>query len=418
MKELAKVGGVETTAFLKEISIISSLDHPNLVKLKEVYEEKTKFCIVQEMMRGGELFDFIVQSGHLSESIAAAAMRQVLSAIAYCHANKVVLRNLKPENIMLSRPSQKGEDVHIKLVDFAMATMVTGGRRLSKIVGTELYSAPEVFRGNYTEMCDVWSAGCVLFVMLAGELPFSGANSEAIRTEVTRGEIAMTSPAWSDVSSEAKDLIRKMIEVNPDYRIRASEALDHPWISSNLHVAQGTGRALGILTLKKFQGEKKLKQALAGYIADRFSSERDAEELQQLFQTIDIDRSGKLSRGELIDGLSKQMPAGEAVDLVDSILKEADLDHTQTIDYSEFVAASSLQKQMLSRKMVESAFQLLDRDRSGKLSVKELMALLGEAVQGGEAALKLLIAQADTNKDGELSLAEFTELLLSQPGTT
>ena len=416
-KEIAKAGGVETSALLKEVGLISSLDHANLVKLKEVYEEKKKFCIVQEMLKGGELFDFIVDSGTLNERIAAGVMRQILSAIAYCHANKVVLRNLKPENIMISRPCQKGEDVHVKLVDFAMATMVTGGRRMHKIVGTELYTAPEVFEGNYTEMCDVWSAGCILFVMLTGELPFTGANSEAIRTEVTRGQIVMTSPVWSEITDEAKDLIRKMIEVNPDYRIRPSEALDHPWITSHFHVSRSTSRALGILTLKKFQGEKKLKQALAGYIVDRFSSERDAGELRQIFETIDIDHSGKLSRGELIDGLSKQMPAEEAVDLVDSILKEADSDHSQTIDYSEFVAASSLQKQVLSRKMVETAFQVLDRDRNGKLSVKELMALLGEAVQGGEEALKLLIAQADTNKDGELSLAEFTELLLSLPGT-
>jgi calcium-dependent protein kinase len=265
----------------------------------------------------------------------------------------------------------------------------------------------------------MWSAGCVLFVMLTGELPFTGANSEAIRTEVTKGEIAMTSPVWSQISDEAKDLIRKMIEVNPDFRIRASEALDHPWISSNIHLTQDTGRALGILTLKKFQGEKKLKQALASFIADRFSSEQDAEELRQIFQTMDIDHSGKLSRGELIDGLSRQMSPEEAVDLVDSILKEADTDHSQTLDYSEFVAASSLQKQMLSRKMVETAFQVLDKDKSGTLNVRELMALLGEAVQGGEAALKLLIAQADTNKDGELSLKEFTELLLHpQPETS
>lgn len=418
VKEIAKGGRVEVGVLLKEVGIISSLDHANLVKLKEVYEEKKKFYIVQEMLRGGELFDFIAQSKSLSETLAAAVMRQVLEAVAYCHANHVVLRNLKPENIMLSQPVSRPEDVHIKLVDFGMATMVTGGRRLSKIVGTELYSAPEVFNGNYGEICDMWSAGCVLFVMLTGELPFTGANSEAIRTEVTKGEIAMTSPVWSQISDEAKDLIRKMIEVNPDFRIRASEALDHPWISSNIHLSHDTGRAMGILTLKKFQGDKKLKQALASFIADRFSSEQDAEELRQIFQTMDIDHSGKLSRGELIDGLSRQMSPEEAVDLVDSILKETDADHSQTLDYSEFVAASSLQKQMLSRKMVETAFQVLDKDKSGTLNVKELMALLGEAVQGGEAALKQLIAQADTNKDGELSLKEFTELLLHPQSET
>ena len=413
VKEIAKVGNADASSFLKELGVITQLDHPNLIKVKELYEDKKKYYLVQEMLKGGELFDYIIESGVLNEKIAATVMRQVLSAVAYCHTNRVALRNLKPENIMLENIVSNPEDIHIKLVDFAMATMVTGGRRLNKIIGTELYTAPEVFRGSYNEQCDVWSVGCVLYVMLSGELPFTGANSEAIRTEVTRGEVRMTSQVWSQISEDAQDLIRRMIVVNPSDRIRASEALDHPWINATVKLTRGASRSLVVASLKKFQGEKKLKQALASYIADRFSTQRDADEMRALFQSMDIDNSGKLTRGELIDGLSRNMSPEEAVDTVDAIIKEVDTDGSQTIDYSEFVAATVLQKQMLTKQTVETAFSVLDKDASGTLSVKELQALLGDAVEGGEPALKKLIAQADTNHDGELSLKEFTELLLS-----
>lgn len=416
LKEVARSKGEDKRRMLKEVEVLSKLGHPNLIRLREVYQDKKNFCVVMERLAGGELFDFVVESGLLSEKVAGLIMQQLLGAVSYCHKQGIVLRNIKPENILLASPATKVEEILVKVADFGMSTMAESGRVLHKIVGTELYTAPEVFLGEYGTPCDIWSLGAVMYVMLSGSLPFTADNSEELRQKISVGDYSLSSPQWDLVSEDAKDLIRNMMQVIPNLRYTADDALNHIWVqSSSQPSAEDEAKSKVLLSgLRQYQGEKKLKLALSSFVTDKFGSQSQQEEMRKMFEALDKDHSGMLGRQELIEGLSATMDPDDAAAEADSILKNMDADLSKGVDYKEFIAAVALQKQQFSQEMLTNAFKSLDEDCSGKLSVKELMALMGQGVEGGKNSLQQLIAQADVNGDGQLSLKEFTELLLQQ----
>lgn len=165
-----------------------------------------------ELLRGGELFDFIIKHKNLSESIAAHFLKQILSAIAYCHANSIVHRDIKPENLLLDSDSHKAT---LKVIDFGTSTLSEPSERLSKRFGTAYYIAPEVLERNYDNKCDIWSIGVILFILLSGSPPFSGRNDREILDNVRRGEYSMRGRVWDRVSTEAKTLVSRMLDMDP-----------------------------------------------------------------------------------------------------------------------------------------------------------------------------------------------------------
>ena len=215
----------ELKAMLTEVSILKSLDHPNILKIHETYQDKFSYFIVTELCSGGELFDRIASQRILSEALAAEYTRQILSCLIYCHDRHIAHRDLKPENFLLDSVSP---GANLKLIDFGAAAICNPGEYLTRNIGTCYYIAPEVIDMRYNEKCDVWSAGAVLYVMLSGSPPFEGNKDEEIMNNVKKGRYFFNGRDWDGISSEAKDLIRKMMTVNVNSRISAKDALNHP----------------------------------------------------------------------------------------------------------------------------------------------------------------------------------------------
>jgi len=167
----------------------------------------------------------------MSEKDAAYIIRQILSAITYCHSKGVVHRDIKPENILIELITVDGS-INIKLIDFGAALFFTANSKITETLGTPYYIAPEVLLGNYTEKCDVWSIGVILFILLSGNAPFNGTTDEEIMSSVKRGVFSFKSRIWHNISPEAKDLVRKMLVFRPSERISAVDAFSHPWIQS------------------------------------------------------------------------------------------------------------------------------------------------------------------------------------------
>ena len=170
VKEIAKSKGnsdVDREKFIAEVSILAKLDHPNIMKIFELYEDAQKFYVVSELIRGGELFDFITKRESLSEVFAANTMKQVLSAVNYLHKQGIVHRDLKPENVMLEQEPNSVEELNLKLIDFGTSVSVPESGRLREAIGTMYYMAPEVLDRRYDSKCDVWSLGVILFVLIA-----------------------------------------------------------------------------------------------------------------------------------------------------------------------------------------------------------------------------------------------------------
>jgi calcium-dependent protein kinase len=157
--------------FHNEVNALKMLDHPNIIKLFEVYKDDSQVYLVQELCSGGELFDFIVDKEFLTEDVAAKIFKQIMQAIMYCHKNRICHRDLKPENFMLK---SKDGDIEVKLIDFGLSRsfMSFGNsgkeklKRMTTKAGTLFFMAPEVLSMNYNNKCDIWSAGVILYIML------------------------------------------------------------------------------------------------------------------------------------------------------------------------------------------------------------------------------------------------------------
>ena len=214
-------------SFQNEINILRSLDHPNIIKLFETWETDRICFLVTEVCEGGELFYHITKKKHLTEDQASSIMKQSFYALCYLHKNRICHRDIKPENFLLYK---EDDSSHIKLIDFGLAKRVVPNEIMNKPNGTPYYIAPEVLKGSYTTQCDVWSMGVIMYIMLCGKPPFGGRKKKDIINNVLNGSYSMKSEVWTTVSSDAKDLIGKLLERSADMRLTAQEAFEHPWI--------------------------------------------------------------------------------------------------------------------------------------------------------------------------------------------
>ena len=223
-KAKEKVGGLPY-GIEREVVIMKLIEHPNIMKLYDVWENKGELYLVLEYIEGGELFDYLVQRGRLEESEAVDYIHQILGAVDYCHRFNICHRDLKPENLLLDK------NKNIKVADFGMAALEPAGSMLKTSCGSPHYASPEIIAGKtyHGGPSDIWSCGIILFALLTGHLPFDDENIHTLLLKVKTGHFVMP----PDLSIEAKDLIWRMLELDPLKRIQMAEILDHPLLKKH-----------------------------------------------------------------------------------------------------------------------------------------------------------------------------------------
>ncbi|EGW35129.1 uncharacterized protein SPAPADRAFT_53469 [Spathaspora passalidarum NRRL Y-27907] len=204
----------------REIIIMKLLNHPNVLRLYDVWETSKALYLVMEYVEGGELFDLLVERGPLQEREAIKYFRQIILGTAYCHALGICHRDLKPENLLLD------DQLNVKLADFGMAALESNGKLLETSCGSPHYAAPEIVSGlkYHGAASDIWSCGVILFALLTGRLPFDDENIRNLLLKVQAGSFEMP----DDLSREAQDLISKMLNADPAKRIKIDVILKHP----------------------------------------------------------------------------------------------------------------------------------------------------------------------------------------------
>ncbi|XP_009321024.1 PREDICTED: calcium/calmodulin-dependent protein kinase type II subunit alpha [Pygoscelis adeliae] len=261
----------------REARICRLLKHPNIVRLHDSISEEGHHYLIFDLVTGGELFEDIVAREYYSEADASHCIQQILEAVLHCHQMGVVHRDLKPENLLLA---SKLKGAAVKLADFGLAIEVEGDQQAwFGFAGTPGYLSPEVLRKDpYGKAVDLWACGVILYILLVGYPPFWDEDQHRLYQQIKAGAYDFPSPEWDTVTPEAKDLINKMLTINPSKRITAAEALKHPWISHRATVASCMHRQETVDCLKKFNARRKLKGAiLTTMLATRNFSEKKVQ---------------------------------------------------------------------------------------------------------------------------------------------
>lgn len=400
-----------------EIHTMLAMDHPNIIKLFQSFEDHQQIYLVMELCAGGELFDVVVEQGRLSEADTAIIMQQMFRAMVYMHESGVCHRDMKPENFLFLRKAPVKSNV-LKVVDFGIAgNFEVGHGSFSTKVGTPYYVAPEVLArwGRYDEKCDCWSAGVILYVLLSGLLPFKGKNTQDTLRKVVAGEYPFPSALFNSVSDDAKDLINDLLTKSPSARISAKQALQHTWITNTAPHHSAPLSQDVISNLQAFRNEHRLKKA-ALHILARHQDNQIIDRLREIFLDLDGDGDGIITAAELQQGLSQSGIASMANQDVKELVKAVDADGDGQIDYTEFLAASVERQSIVRESECWAAFRVFDKNDDGRISQNELAEVLNSQEVNhaiSKEQLAKILKDVDTNGDGYIDFNEFMAMMQS-----
>ncbi len=360
----------------EEIFIMCQLDHPNIVRLEEVYESHSEIYLVQELCLGGELFDRLDEQPdyHYTEAECARLIKQMLCAVRYLHSKGIIHRDLKLENFLFS---SSAPDSELKMIDFGLSKHFQYGEIQQQAVGTPYTVAPEVIRGRYDERCDIWAIGVIAFLLLSGEPPFGGCGGPeplmVVRQNILNGNFEFE-PAdiWDLVSGKAKEFINALLVTNPKFRPTAMDAQKLDWLMEWAHrtnmdndhtLNPNVVRAL--VNFKEFSDMRKL---LCEVLSFTLLPEQ-IKDLRKEFETLDTDGSGEISLLSLKQVLVTNAGAGSLGALteeeVEDIFNAMRVKKTETtIRWHEFIAAGLSQCEVDDRNL-RLAFDRLDNDHKG-----------------------------------------------------
>eukprot|EP00567_Pseudictyota_dubia_P001871 CAMPEP_0197464540 /NCGR_PEP_ID=MMETSP1175-20131217/64075_1 /TAXON_ID=1003142 /ORGANISM="Triceratium dubium, Strain CCMP147" /LENGTH=422 /DNA_ID=CAMNT_0043000521 /DNA_START=3 /DNA_END=1272 /DNA_ORIENTATION=- len=421
------------------------MDHPNIIRLYDVYEEPQYYYLVTEIVRGGELFDRVVSKSYYNEKEARDVCKILLTTLAYCHRNRVAHRDLKPENLLLL--SEKN-DTDIKLADFGFAKKVTSEKCLTTQCGTPGYVAPEILEGDpYGTKADMWSIGVIVYILLGGYPPFIEENQKLLFRKIRAGDFEFHVEYWDQVSKDAKDLISALITVDPSKRLSAEQALQNSWITGSDAALAGKDLGKNLEAFKTFNAKRKFKVAVRGVVATnkiknvgkmpqnrgkvvRELTEEEREELRESFNMFDKDGGGTISLDELREVMKKMGGGGTiSLDELREVMKKmgqhlsedelvevfntVDKDKNGEIDFDEFtdMMQSTAGDRDANRELVD-AFAVFDEDGSGNTSrdeVKEIMEKFGQKLT--DAELDAVMKEVDTDGDGQIDFDEFCQMM-------
>jgi len=404
----------------QEIETLKSLDHPHIIRLYESFEDYQNIYFIMEEAKGGELLKVLAQNYEkgfrLNEKWLTLVMKQILHGVSYCHANRIIHKDLKCENIMLLTEAGIGNP-HVVIIDLGLAEMFATGGKNAKIGGTPVTMAPEVWRGSFGFKCDIWSLGVVLFQLLSGHLPFL---AQSINPQVWL-QLHQRGPNWrmlSHCTAEARDLCQMMLRVDESLRPGASDCLNHSWFTASLEgkVVMGDEH---IRALKNYSKKNDLEKAVMLQVASQMNAS-SLGKLNLIFDKVDLDHSGSLDKNEFFNAMRE---LGVDKKIAREAFNAMDLDGDETIGYTEFLAGTLSLFQEEFEQMLWQAFISLDENRDGELSVTEVTKILSRGEDFGlgrspdNTQIQQMVKIMDVDNSGFISFNEFKKYFL-QGGTS
>jgi len=413
----------------EEIFIMCQLDHPNIVRLEEVYESESEIYLVQELCLGGELFDRLDEQPeyHYTEAQCARLVKQMLCSVRYIHSKGIIHRNLKLEKFVFSDDSPDSE---LKMIGFGLSKHFKFGEVQREVVGTPYTVAPEVIRGSYDERCDVWAIGVITYLLFSGDTPFGGCGGAepltTVRANILKGSFAFDPPeVWSTVSSDARRFITSLLVTDPDNRPTAWDAQKLEWLQkmANKDRTEGDnqlnpGVVKALVNFKEYSDMRKLLCEVLSFtlLPDQI------QELRKEFEKMDTEGSGKISLGALKEALIGTALSGSLGALteeeVEDIFNAMRVRKTETtIHWHEFIAAGLSQCKVDDRNL-RLAFDRLDSDHKGYITFDNVVDLMGNDAAQSEDSMRRMWGDSVRACSCNHDIITYEDFLLLMKGQT
>jgi calcium-dependent protein kinase len=393
--------------FKQEIAILKQMDHPNVIKFYESFEDHRNFYLVIELLTGQGLFDCIIESGMFSETQAAAIMQQMLRAIYYLHENHICHRDLKPENFLFAT-KQDISTACLKLIGFGHATRFQENKTMTTKGGSPYYVAPQILLGEYTQAADLWSLGVIMYIIVCGYPPFHAESDEEILAKVALGAFEFRTSDWEAVSGDCKSLIKELLRMNPRERYTAEQALNHVWIRHRAPKAiSGSNLSEGMIdNLRGFHNTEKLKEAAMQAIVNQLG-EKQIKALWDYSMSVASKGDGsRLTAAEIKEGLKNAGLKEIPMYLLD-LLEAVDKNDKAMVNYSSLLAASLDKKIVFADNACWQAFSTFDKTGNGRIPKAELSNILCQSSIGNVTSREIsdLLSQYESNVNGDTSIS-------------
>jgi len=447
-----------------EISVLKSLDHPNIMKIYEFYEDKENMYLITEFC-GGDAANIQDKYGVLPEFLVKYIMYQVFMAVAFFHANKIVHTDIKRENIAFFYRDEKKDkkevddflkklfedkdiieeltdasglenlseeaskvvkelsNFDVKILDFGSAKK-RNRTKLSGVTGTVYYCSPEIVNDKYDFECDEWACGIMMYILFVNNPPFQGDSEDEIFSKILKDEPNLDIKPLKDISDNCKDLIKKLLEKDAKKRIKAREALKHPFFTNGINIGnlfkgkyKENNEILKSLYRRKtreIQDKKgsKFKDMVIAYISLHFSEKEEEKKARKIFMEMAGGDNHFLIRKDTFVHRMGNIYKNESKEKIEELFDNIDENKSGNIEYEELVRALSDRSKLLNDKNLREAFDFFDKDKSGSISWNEIAAIIEPEGSIPKQIMKDFmeeIGQKDENK--EISFEEFKMIL-------
>ena len=373
----------EKNDLIREVEIISQLEHPHIIKFYETFHDQFYFHIITELCRGNNLDKRFKKLGRkMKEEYVRIIIMKILHAINYCHSFGIVHRDLKPENIVFESPNEEEDNdeeednnnSNIKIIDFGLSTLKNKTEKLHTILGTPYYMAPEVLKGEYNEKCDIWSIGAITYYLLTGSEPFKGETSNSIFAKILFTEPNYNTEKFKNISQNAIDFIKKCFEKDPDRRLSAKDGLKHTWFEplfKKIYAPKFIDDNLlyNISTTKKFS---QLKRLIMRYMVYNMGH-TELSVYKKAFLAFDKYNSGYITPDELknLFNIYHKPLTDEQIKNIMSISE-----NNNFLTYNEFIMACVKIRDFLSPEKLFDAFLFFDIDNNNIIDSNDIYLTL------------------------------------------
>ena len=452
--------GVDSNKLFDEILILKNLNHPNIMKLYEFYEDNVNCYLVSEFCDQGDLLQKLDKLNYMNEIVVKFLMEQILSALAYLHSKGVIHGDIKLENVMLytttkkkprqsftrinktlvkskslqkeieesftngkckTRPTIKSIEMinnmlnyEIKLIDFGCSKIFTKkGERKSGIIGTSVYCSPEVIDNLYDERCDEWSCGVLMYLLLCGEFPFQGETEEEIFKKVKNCEYDFSPSHFRNISHNCKDLIKKLLEPKIQKRIKAIDALKHPFFTESFSPDAALKNKDNSIIEKLFNltiPKSQFHCAILSYMSSNYISKDEEKKLRTVFRYIDYDDKSYLTKAKIEKAL-KEFGKEFTEEDIQNILKVLDIDKNGVIEYQEFIQGVCNKNSLLNNFNLKNIFSIIDHDNKGYITSEDIKIFVFPTKTLNEEAFVAYLNQFGMKINDKIFFDDFKDII-------